>query len=160
HRATSFESGSAVVAVGNIAAYGSDSTPAALSAPVADLLTTSLARVRSIRVVSHGRMLELLHASGRNTDTSSGAFLDAARQAGATQMIDRTLYTRGGGLLRLDLRRVDLATGAIGDVHTIAGADLFTLVDSGTMRLVSALGATAPAGSIADVTTRSVAAYR
>ena len=150
---------SAVVAIGNIAAYGSDSAGGALTAPVADLLTTSLARVHAIRVVSHGRMLELLHASGR-TDTSTGAILDAARQAGATQMIDGTLYARPGGHLRLDLRRVDLATGAIGDVHTIEGADLFALVDSGTMSLVSALGASAPTGSIADVTTRSVAAYR
>jgi DNA-binding SARP family transcriptional activator/TolB-like protein len=151
--------GNAVVAIGNISAYGSDSAGGSLAAPVADLLTTSLARVRAIRVVSHGRMLELLHASGR-TDTSTGAFLDAARQAGATQMIDGTLYTRQGGRLRLDLRRVDLATGSIGDVHTIEGADLFTLVDSGTMSLVSALGVSAPTGSIADVTTRSVTAYR
>jgi DNA-binding SARP family transcriptional activator len=152
-------SGDAVVAIGNIAAYGSDSAPATLTAPVADLLTTSLARIHSIRVVSHGRMLELLHESRRG-DTSTGAFLDAARQAGATQMIDGTLYARPGGRLRLDLRRVDLATGAIGDVHTIEGADLFALVDSGTMSLVSALGVSAPTGSIADVTTRSVAAYR
>src|SRR5262249_50475581 len=57
--------GAAVVAIGNIAAYGSDSTPATLTAPITDLLTTSLARVHSIRVVSHGRMLELLHAAGR-----------------------------------------------------------------------------------------------
>jgi len=151
--------GNAVVAIGNIAAYGSDSAGGTLTAPVADLLTTSLARVHAIRVVSHGRMLELLHASGR-TDTSTGAFLDAARQAGATQMIDGTLYARPGGRLRLDLRRVDLATGAIGDVHTIEGADLFTLVDSGTMSLVSTLGVSAPTGSIADVTTRSVTDYR
>jgi DNA-binding SARP family transcriptional activator/TolB-like protein len=151
--------GNAVVAIGNISAYGSDSAGGTLTAPVADLLTTSLARVHAIRVVSHGRMLELLHASGR-TDTSTGAFLDAARQAGATQMIDGTLYARPGGRLRLDLRRVDLATGAIGDVHTIEGADLFALVDSGTMSLVTALGVSAPTGSIADVTTRSVTAYR
>ena len=151
--------GNAVIAIGNIAAYGSDSAGGTLTAPVADLLTTSLARVHAIRVVSHGRMLELLQASGR-TDTSTGAFLDAARQAGATQMIDGTLYARPGGRLRLDLRRVDLATGAIGDVHTIEGADLFALVDSGTMSLVSALGVSAPTGSIADVTTRSVTAYR
>ena len=140
HGQTPASPGNAVVAIGNIAAYGSDSAQASThraASPI--LLTTSLARVHAIRVVSHGRMLELLHASGR-TDTSTGAFLDAARQAGATQMIDGTLYARPGGHLRLDLRRVDLATGAIGDVHTIEGADLFALVDSGTMSLVVALG--------------------
>jgi DNA-binding SARP family transcriptional activator len=152
-------SGEPVVAIGNITAYGTDSAPAALTAPVADLLTTSLARVRTIRVVSHGRMLELLHGSGGG-DTSTGAFVDAARRAGATELIDGTLYARVGGRLRLDLRRVDLATGAIGDVHTIEGADLFALVDSGTTRLLTALGAATPAGSVADVTTRSVTAYR
>lgn len=147
-----------VVAIGSIAAYGTDSAPATLTSSVADLLTTSLARVPAIRVVSHGRMLELLHSSG--SDTSSGAFVEAARRAGARQVIDGTLYARPGGQLRLDLRRVDLASGAIGDVHTIEGADLFALVDSGTKHLVTTLGASAPTGSIADVTTRSAAAYQ
>jgi tetratricopeptide (TPR) repeat protein len=123
-------------------------------------LTTSLARVHSIRVVSRGRMLELMRASGNSNDTSSSGFVNAARHAGATEMIDGTVYARAGGHLRLDLRRVDLASGAIGDVHTVEGSDLFTLVDSGTARLVGALGLTAPTGSVADVTTRSVTAYR
>jgi DNA-binding SARP family transcriptional activator/TolB-like protein len=149
-----------VVAVGRIAAFGLDSTSASLAAPLADLLTTSLARVRSIRVVSHGRMLELMRVAGTPNDTSAGRFVNAARQAGATEVIDGTLYTRPGGRLRLDLHRVDLSTGAIGDVHTIEGSDLFALVDSGTARIVAALGTDAPLGAIADVTTRSVAAYR
>jgi tetratricopeptide (TPR) repeat protein len=45
-------------------------------------------------------------------------------------------------------------------VHTVEGNDLFALVDSGTARLVTAFGALGPSGSVADVTTRSVAAYR
>ncbi|HSQ29728.1 MAG TPA: BTAD domain-containing putative transcriptional regulator [Gemmatimonadaceae bacterium] len=149
-----------IVAIGNIAAFGADSAQASLTAPVADLLTTSLARVHSIRVVSHGRMLELMRASGNASDTSGGRFVDAARKAGATELIDGTLYERPGGRLRLDLRRVDVASGAIGDVHTVEGSDLFALVDSGTARLVAALGGVAPPGSVADVTTRSLAAYR
>ncbi|AHG91848.1 transcriptional activator domain-containing protein [Gemmatirosa kalamazoonensis] len=149
-----------VVAIGHIAAFGSDTMQASMAAAVADLLTTSLARAPGIRVVSHGRMLELVRRAGALADTSADRFVDAARQAGATEVIDGTLYARTGGRLRLDLRRVDLATGAIGDVHTIEGSDLFALVDSGTTRLVAALGTEAPAGSVADVTTRSVAAYR
>lgn len=158
--ASGADAGTPVVAIGNIAAFGADSTQASLTAPVADLLTTSLARVHSIRVVSHGRMLELMRASGNANDTSGGRFVDAARQAGATELIDGTLYSRPGGRLRLDIRRVDLASGAIGDVHTVEGSDLFALVDSGTARLVAALGGVAPPGSVADVTTRSLAAYR
>jgi tetratricopeptide (TPR) repeat protein len=105
-------------------------------------------------------MLELMRIAGTPNDTNAGAFVNAARQAGATEVIDGTLYTRPGGRFRLDLHRVDLASGAIGDVHTIEGSDLFALVDSGTARIVGALGTDAPTGSIADVTTRSVAAYR
>src|SRR5512146_211264 len=154
------DTGTPIVAIGNIASFGADSGQAALTAPVTDLLTTSLARVHSIRVVSHGRMLELMRASANASDTSAGGFVNAARAAGATEVVDGTLYTRPGGHLRLDLRRVDLSNGAIGDVYTVEGNDLFALVDSGTARLVAALGAVAPSGSVADVTTRSVTAYR
>ena len=152
----------AVVAIGHIVAFGADSASANMAAPLADLLTTSLARVHGIRVVSHGRMLELMRSTTATSaiDTSAGGFVNAARQAGATEVIDGTLYTRPGGRLRLDLRRVDLGTGAIGDVHTIEGSDLFAIVDSGTAELVAALGGDAPAGSVADVTTPSLAAYR
>jgi len=154
------DTGAPIVAIGNISAFGADSAQAALTAPVTDLLTTSLARVHSIRVVSHGRMLELMRASANASDTSAGGFVNAARAAGATEVVDGTLYTRPGGRLRLDLRRVDLSNGAIGDVYTVEGSDLFALVDSGTARLVAALGAVAPSGSVADVTTRSLTAYR
>ena len=153
-----------VVAIGNIAAFdassAADSAPSGLTAPVADLLTTNLARIHTLHVVSRGRMLELIRASGNTSDTGAGSIINAARQAGATEIIDGTLYTRPGGRLRLDLRRVDLATGAVGDAYTVEGNDLFALVDSGTARLVVALGGTAPASSVADVTTHSLAAYR
>ena len=151
-------SGSAmpVVAIGRITSFGADSLQAGLAAPAADLLATSLARSRGIRVVSQGRMLELM----RGADTSAGAIVNAARLAGATEVVDGTLYARPGGRLRLDLRRTDLGTGAIGDVRTTEGSDLFALVDSGTALILGALRADRPSGSIADVTTRSVAAYR
>jgi len=149
----------AVIAIGRVASFGTDSIQNSLAAPVADLLTTSLARARGIRVVSHGRMLELMRTLGNEKSDTSG-FIAAARRAGATEVIDGTLFTRPDGRLRLDLRRVDLVNGAIGDVTTIEGKDLFALVDSGTARLVSALGIDAPSGSVADVSTRSVTAYR
>ncbi len=152
--------GTSVVAIGHIVAFESDTVQASMAAAVADLLTTSLARVPGIQVVSHGRMLELMRLGGTLGDTSAGGFVNAARQAGATEVIDGTLYARPGGRLRLDVRRVDLASGAIGDVHTIEGNDLFALVDSGTTQLVAAMGTEAPSGSVADVTTRSVLAYR
>ena len=149
----------AVLAIGRVASFGADSVQSNLAAPVTDLLTTSLARVRGIRVVSHGRMLELMRSLGSEKSDTSG-FVEAARRAGATEIIDGTLFTRPDGRLRLDLRRIDLVNGAIGDVTTIEGNDLFALVDSGTARLVAAFGTDVPTGSVADVSTRSITAYR
>jgi len=149
----------AVVAVGRIVSYGTDSSVRALAEPVADLLATSLARSPGLRVVSAGRMLELMRRAHTPDDTGAAGFVEAARQAGATEIIDGTLYARPRGTLRLDLRRVDLATGAINGVHSIEGEDLFTLVDSGTASLLAVHGGAAPRESIAGVTTRSVAAY-
>ena len=148
----------AVVAVGRIVSYG-DSATAALAEPVADLLATSLARSPGLRVVSAGRMLDLMRRTRTPGDTSAAGVVTAAREAGATELIDGTLYSRPEGTLRLDLRRVNLATGSIDDVQSIEGSDVFTLVDSGTARLVAAHGSATPLGSIAGLTTRSVAAY-
>jgi DNA-binding SARP family transcriptional activator/tetratricopeptide (TPR) repeat protein/TolB-like protein len=152
-----------IIAVGQIASYGTDSAAKALAGPVSDLLATSLARAPGLRVVSRGRLLELMHGLQPNgvVDTSAGGFVSAARRADATEVIDGTVYARPDGRLRLDLRRTHLATGAIGDAYTVEGSDLFALVDSGTARLVAALGTRPlPPGSVADVTTRSATAYR
>ena len=58
----------------------------------------------------------------------------ASPKAGATELIDGTLYARPGGRLRLDLRRTDLASGDLRTTHTAEGRDVFALVDSGTGR--------------------------
>ncbi len=150
-----------IVAIGTIAGFELGERSGELTAPLADLLATNLARVAGLRVISTGRMLELTDRS--NGDTSaravSGAVSAAARVAGASEIVDGTLYGRADGTLRLDLRRVDVATGAILDARTVEGADLFALVDTGTAQLAAQVGGRAPAGSVADVTTRSLAAY-
>lgn len=149
-----------LVAVGHVAGFGTDSAARTMAGPVSDLLATSLSRVSGLRVISQGRMLELMRVRDGARDTSSAGFIEAARQAGATQVIDGTLYALPAGRLRLDLRQVDVRSGAIGKAHIIEGNDLFALVDSGTARLVAALGRAAPPGSVTDVTTTSVMAYR
>jgi tetratricopeptide (TPR) repeat protein len=127
--------------------------------PLADMLATNLARAEGVRVVSPARIHELLRQLGA-ADTASGAFVAAARQAGAGELVDGTLYARAGGTLRLDLRRVDIASGAVRAAITIEGPDLFALADSGTARLLADMGVAGVRGSIADVTTRSEGAYR
>ncbi len=147
-----------VLAVGRIADY-TRAGAGDRSAPLGDMLATNMARVPGLEVVSTSRMLELVAQFAREGDTSASAVSRAARVAGASEVIDGALYEVAPGRFRLDLRRVDLATGNVVDAHAIAGVDLFALADSGTREIASLLGGPALNGSLADVSTRSEAAY-
>jgi tetratricopeptide (TPR) repeat protein len=147
-----------VVAIGHIADYRGEASDD-MTAPLTDMLATNLARASSLRVVSSARMLEML-ARARNERDTTAVHTRAAQLAGATQMIEGTLVALQDGGYRLDLRRVTLADGTINDAQTVRGADLFALADSGSARLLAAFGSELIAGSIADVTTRSLPAYR
>lgn len=148
-----------VVAVGRIADRRGGGLPDAVHS-LADLLATNLARVPGLRVISTARLYELLGRSGAQEEIDPGAYTAAARRAGASVVIDGDVYTQADGRLRLDLRRIDLATGRILSALTVTSTDLFTLVDSGTARLAAVAGAVPPSASIADVTTRSEVGYR
>ena len=147
-----------VIAVGRITDYRAND-PAAIAGSLTDLLATNLGRAAGVRVVSGARMYDLLRRVGNGRDSSSGAFAEVAQQAGAEQLVDGALYGHDGRL-RLDLRRIDLASGAVRAAYSVEALDVFALADSGTSRLIAGLGASAPPGSIADVTTRSATAYR
>lgn len=147
-----------VLAVGRIVDY-TQSTSGDRAAPLGDMLATNLARVPGLEVVSTSRMLELVAQLAREGDTSSSAISRAARAAGASEVIDGALYEVAPGRYRLDLRRVDLATGNVRDAHAIAGVDLFALADSGTRELAALVGGPAPEGSLSAVSTRSEASY-
>jgi tetratricopeptide (TPR) repeat protein len=154
------EAGSApVLAIGRIADYR-DGHAGETAAPLGDMLATNLARARGLGVISAVRMYELLQPGAGAGGPTDESYVRAARQAGATQLIEGAIYSTAGGGLRLDLRRVDLSTGSIAGAQSAAGADLFALADGATIRLVAELGLTAPPGSISDVTTRSLAAYQ
>ena len=154
------ESGDAipVVALGRINDYRDDKS-SELAKPLTDMLATNLGRVGRMRVVSTARMYELASQNG-DRDTSAAAIVAAARRAGATELLDGALYTLADGGMRLDLRRVELATGSLRQAHSVTGATLFELADSGTARLAIDFGQATPVGSVADVTTKSEAAYR
>lgn len=151
--------GRPVVAVGRITSYGSNAG-GDIGRPLSDMLATNLARSPDLTVVSAARMYELVLQGSSTPDTSASGLLAAARLAGATELVDGSLYDMGKGKLRLDLRRVDLISGSVRQAYTLEGVDLFTLADSGTSRLLLNLGATGVTGSLADVTTKSVEAYR
>jgi serine/threonine protein kinase/tetratricopeptide (TPR) repeat protein/TolB-like protein len=148
-----------ITAVGLVADYR-DSSTNRVARSLADLLATNLARIPSLRVVSTARLYEVMAQLGTSTAADAGAYSGAARQAGATTLIDGGLYSVRGDSLRLDLRRIDLATGNVTAVFTISGKDVFTLVDRTTAALASQLGSAVPDGSVADVTTHSEVASR
>jgi DNA-binding SARP family transcriptional activator/Tfp pilus assembly protein PilF len=146
-----------VVAVGRIVHYPREGT-GSLGQLLADMLATNLARVSGLRVISHVRMVEVLRQVGDHDSAAGGA--SAARQAGATELIVGALYEMAPEDYRLDLRRVDLATGTVLRAYSSRGADLLAIADSGTSELVRDLGGSAPAVPLADVSTRSLEAYR
>lgn len=143
-----------VVVVGRITDYTDKDFAGALG----DMLATNLARASGLRVVSTARMYELIRQRAAQHDTGAAAVLAAARTAGATELLDGALYEREGGF-RLDLRRLELETGDVREAWSVEGPDAFALADSATARIVTAVGAMPP-GAIADVTTRSVEAWR
>ena len=149
----------AVIAVGRINDYREPAS-SELAGPLGDMLATNLARVPELRVLSTARMYELVSDARRAGDTTSTATVTAARRAGAGRLVDGALFQLADTRLRLDLRLVDLANGDVIVAHTVTGADPFALVDSATALLVAQAGANAPSGSVADVSTRSLVAYR
>ncbi|MEO8140488.1 MAG: BTAD domain-containing putative transcriptional regulator [Gemmatimonadota bacterium] len=144
-----------VVAVGLIQDYtrGTDG----LARPLADMLATDLARGRDVEVISTARMYELM-SQGRIADTAA-AMVRAARAAGATELLDGALYQRSAGRLQLDLRRTSLASGSMIQSYTAEAGDLFALVTE-IRKGMASFADTANGGSLADVTTRSIVAYR
>src|SRR5262249_61023637 len=85
---------------------------AELSDPLTDMLATNLARASGLQVVSTARMLELMALAGSNRDTTA-AMMAAARQAGATELIDGAVYVHEKNGYRLDLRATDIASGQV-----------------------------------------------
>ncbi|HEX2080239.1 MAG TPA: BTAD domain-containing putative transcriptional regulator [Longimicrobium sp.] len=142
-----------VLVVGSIRQHGAGSD-SALAAIVPDLLATGLGRTGAVQVISPGRVYALAGQDDRRAPD-----LELAAAAGATQLIDGSLYRTARGL-RLDLRRVEVSSGRQLEALTLEGEDVFALVDQGTDRLLAGLGVAAPSSDVASVTTGSAVAYR
>jgi tetratricopeptide (TPR) repeat protein len=147
-----------ILAVGSISDFtrGDSATAAPV---VVDLLATSLARLSTVQVVATARLYEVqaqLHIGARPNAT----LFDAARAAGARQLIQGTLHRNPGGGVRLDLERIDIGSGAVRSGYRTEGSDLFSAVDRATSAIARDLGAAPPDEPVADVTTHSLVAYR
>jgi len=148
-----------VIAVGSISDYASpDST--GIGPALRDMLATNLARSPDVTVVSGARLLEVERQMNGGAASAPGAIVPVARQAGATALVDGSLYQLVNDTLRLDLRVTSLRNGNVLRAYTVTGRDPFALADSATTLLAEYLGSTAPTGTVADATTRSVTAYR
>ncbi|MFN0179890.1 MAG: BTAD domain-containing putative transcriptional regulator [Gemmatimonadales bacterium] len=128
-----------------------------LSGVITDMMATSLGRLSRLRLIANTRLLELMPRGG---DTVPGARAAAARRAGAEQILEGELTAVANGTLHLELRRVDLESGEVRRGYRIEAADRFALVDSATVAVARDLDLAEPAGSLADVSTRSPIAYR
>jgi TolB-like protein len=130
---------------------------AAVSAVLSEMLATSLGRLTDLQVIANSRMLELTSPSA---DTSRTAQTDAARRAGATEIIEGELIPLPDRQLRLQIRRVDMTRGLVRRGYRISGNDRVALFDSVTALVAADFRMDVPSGSLAEVTTRSPIAYR
>lgn len=118
-----------------------------------DLLATNLARVEGLRVLS----ARYLHGTAGGADPA--ALSAAARGLGAGELLEGDLVARNGDWV-LHLRRVDLETGRIRGSYSVEAPDVFELADRATAAVAVGFGLQGGALRVADVTTRSLAAYR
>ncbi len=131
----------------------------AITRTFAELLSTDLARVPGLRVVSRARLYDVLGQLGAHDETPS-AISDAARRAGAGQLIEAVLSHAADSTARLDLRRVDLATGTTHETRTFRASTVFELADRATAQIAADFGLRAPTRPLTDVTTTSLTAQR
>jgi DNA-binding SARP family transcriptional activator/predicted Zn-dependent protease len=120
-----------------------------------DMLATSLGSIRGLQVVANSRLVELMP---RGADTIPGATTDAARRAGATEILEGELVPAGAGF-GLTLRRVALGSGVVRQGYTIHAADPAQLIDSATAAIARDLGLASPSGAVATIRTSSPTAY-
>jgi tetratricopeptide (TPR) repeat protein/TolB-like protein len=146
-----------VIAVGSIEPLGGADTLGVTGA-IGDMLATNLARVPELRVVSTARMYEVM-AQSRTKSDEPAAWVAAARGAGAGELLEGGIHHAPNGL-RLDLRRVDLRSGAVLAAYTVEGTNAFDLVDRATSQVAAAFGRPVGDLPVRDVTTQSVVAYR
>ena len=135
-----------------------DGIPESLRADgvLTDMLATNLARVGGLAVLANSRVLELIQPG----HDSAARYTDAARRAGASEMLEGRLTAVPGGGLELEVRRVELKTGIMRDVYRARATDRYSLIDSVTRQIARRFNLSWPTTSVATATTSSPIAYR
>ena len=122
-----------------------------------DMLATNLARVGGLSVLGTSRLYELMTPG---QDTLIAGYAEAARRAGATEILQGRLLSGPHWGLAMELQRVDLGSGIVKGAYRVAAEDRYALVDSMTAAIARDLHLGSPSGSVADATTDSPIAYR
>lgn len=122
-----------------------------------DMLATNLARVAGLSVLANSRLFELMLPG---QDTLIAGYSEAARRAGATEILQGRLLAGPQWGLAMEMQRVDLATGIVKGAYRVSASDRYALIDSMTAAITRDLHVGPPGGSVADATTDSPIAYR
>jgi DNA-binding SARP family transcriptional activator len=144
-----------MIAVGLIREDGAGGAPG-MSRVLTDMIATDLARVEGLAVLSNSRLIELM----RPGHDSAAGYAEAARRAGASEVLEGQLVSLRHDTLELAMRRVELRSGIVRDAYRVRAVDRYALVDSLTKSVARGFRLKSPAGSIADATTNSPVAYR
>lgn len=149
-----------VLAVGAVTAQGGEGTDSAsVVATLPQLLATGLSSLRDVQVISRARLYEVTGELGEEGGLTPAALLRAAKLAGADRLVEGDVYAQPDGW-RLDLRLVDLGTGAVRRSWVVRAANPFAIADSATARLAAELRRPAPAAGVAELSPTSLVARR
>jgi hypothetical protein len=126
-----------MIAVGWIEQWGGEDEQV-MARLLPSLIETDLAHVPGQRTVSSARLHEVAGRIGSQPATHS-TVTDAARLAGATQLLEGALYHTSLETLRLDLRRVSLETGVVLRAYKVQGGTPFELAHRAAALIASDL---------------------
>lgn len=147
-----------VLAVGGVTAQsGVDSANIGVTLP--QLIATGLGNLRDVQVISRARLYEVSGELGEGDALTPAALLRAAKLAGADRLVEGEVYAQPDGW-RLDLRLLELGTGAVQRSWVVRGRDPFAVADSATARLAAELRRPAPVTGVAELAPTSLVARR
>lgn len=147
-----------VLAVGGVTAQ-SAADSASIGATLPQLLATGLGNLRDVQVISRARLYEVSGELNEGDALTPAALLRAAKLAGADRLVEGEVYPQSGGW-RLDLRLVELGTGAVKRSWVVNAKDPFAVADSATARLAAELRRPAPVTGVAELSPTSLVARR
>lgn len=122
------------------------------------LITADLSQLDGIAVLSEGRLYEMV-ARARGSMDARDHVIDAARRSGATELLDGVLRARPG-LYRLELQRVELASGTVRGALVIEGSRIGDIIAQATSRIADAYRLPPPPRSFGALTSQSHLARR